>query len=159
MSEKDVLKKGIFLTMIEIHMNRRYSLDILLDAFFCLMLSNPYAVTVEAYWLWSRTRDQRVLAQYPPLGGAAVAQWSRQTFCSYESFFLAQLFFLLSHVFSVFPFSHPLFPLLALIFEKCELATCTPRDPGIAGGDVCSSESFNEDIACFAKQHIGTKAI
>ncbi|GFX48380.1 hypothetical protein TNCV_4613761 [Trichonephila clavipes] len=39
--------------------------------------SNPYAVTVEAYWLWSRTRDQRVLAQYPPLGGAAVAQWSR----------------------------------------------------------------------------------
>ncbi|KAG8195211.1 hypothetical protein JTE90_027954 [Oedothorax gibbosus] len=49
-------------------------------------------------------------------------------------------------------FGHPLFPLLALIFEKCELATCTPREPGIAGGDVCSSESFNEDIACFAKQ-------
>jgi len=48
--------------------------------------------------------------------------------------------------------SHPLFPLLALIFEKCELATCTPREPGIAGGDVCSSESFNEDIAVFAKQ-------
>ncbi|GBN63920.1 Homeobox protein Meis1, partial [Araneus ventricosus] len=47
---------------------------------------------------------------------------------------------------------HPLFPLLALIFEKCELATCTPREPGIAGGDVCSSESFNEDIAVFAKQ-------
>jgi homeobox protein homothorax len=49
-------------------------------------------------------------------------------------------------------YGHPLFPLLALIFEKCELATCTPRDPGIAGGDVCSSESFNEDIAVFAKQ-------
>ena len=49
-------------------------------------------------------------------------------------------------------FRHPLFPLLALIFEKCELATCTPRDPGIAGGDVCSSESFNEDIAVFSKQ-------
>uniref|UniRef100_A0ACB8GEH6 Homeobox protein Meis1 n=1 Tax=Sphaerodactylus townsendi TaxID=933632 RepID=A0ACB8GEH6_9SAUR len=48
--------------------------------------------------------------------------------------------------------SHPLFPLLALIFEKCELATCTPREPGVAGGDVCSSESFNEDIAVFAKQ-------
>lgn len=48
--------------------------------------------------------------------------------------------------------SHPLFPLLALIFEKCELATCTPRDPGVAGGDVCSSESFNEDIAVFSKQ-------
>ncbi|GFR17088.1 homeobox protein Meis1 [Trichonephila clavata] len=48
--------------------------------------------------------------------------------------------------------THPLFPLLALIFEKCELATCTPREPGIAGGDVCSSESFNEDITVFAKQ-------
>ncbi|KAI4879825.1 hypothetical protein NFI96_002067 [Prochilodus magdalenae] len=48
---------------------------------------------------------------------------------------------------------HPLFPLLALVFEKCELATCTPRDPGAgAGGDVCSSNSFNEDIAVFAKQ-------
>ncbi|KAK7504910.1 hypothetical protein BaRGS_00003938, partial [Batillaria attramentaria] len=49
-------------------------------------------------------------------------------------------------------YSHPLFPLLALIFEKCELATCTPREPGVAGGDVCSSESFNEDIAVFSKQ-------
>ena len=49
-------------------------------------------------------------------------------------------------------FRHPLFPLLALIFEKCELATCTPRDPSVAGGDVCSSESFNEDIAVFSKQ-------
>ncbi|KAM8859489.1 homeobox protein Meis1-like [Spinachia spinachia] len=27
-------------------------------------------------------------------------------------------------------YGHPLFPLLALIFEKCELATCTPREPG-----------------------------
>lgn len=50
--------------------------------------------------------------------------------------------------------SHPLFPLLALVFEKCELATCTPREPGVAGGDVCSSDSFNEDIAVFAKQVI-----
>ena len=50
------------------------------------------------------------------------------------------------------PCSHPLFPLLALIFEKCELATCTPREPGVAGGDVCSSESFNEDISVFSKQ-------
>ncbi|KAG9283192.1 homeobox protein Meis2b isoform X1 [Astyanax mexicanus] len=50
-------------------------------------------------------------------------------------------------------YGHPLFPLLALVFEKCELATCTPRDPGAgAGGDVCSSHSFNEDIAVFAKQ-------
>ena len=53
---------------------------------------------------------------------------------------------------SFFSFRHPLFPLLALIFEKCELATCTPREPGVAGGDVCSSESFNEDIAVFSKQ-------
>ncbi|XP_053202720.1 homeobox protein homothorax-like isoform X2 [Panonychus citri] len=50
-------------------------------------------------------------------------------------------------------YGHPLFPLLALIFEKCELATCTPRDSGLSsGGDVCSSESFNEDIQVFAKQ-------
>jgi len=49
-------------------------------------------------------------------------------------------------------YGHPLFPLLALIFEKCELATCTPRDPGVAGGDVCSSESFNEDIRVFSNQ-------
>uniref|UniRef100_A0A8D3BKE0 Meis homeobox 2b n=1 Tax=Scophthalmus maximus TaxID=52904 RepID=A0A8D3BKE0_SCOMX len=49
-------------------------------------------------------------------------------------------------------YGHPLFPLLALVFEKCELATCTPREPGVAGGDVCSSDSFNEDITVFAKQ-------
>lgn len=55
-------------------------------------------------------------------------------------------------------FRHPLFPLLALIFEKCELATCTPREPGVAGGDVCSSESFNEDIAVFAKQVSNTRS-
>jgi len=55
-------------------------------------------------------------------------------------------------------YGHPLFPLLALIFEKCELATCTPRDPGVAGGDVCSSESFTEDIAVFSKQIRAEKA-
>nr|XP_004672837.1 homeobox protein Meis3 isoform X4 [Jaculus jaculus] len=55
-------------------------------------------------------------------------------------------------------YGHPLFPLLALVFEKCELATCSPRDGTSAGlgsplgGDVCSSDSFNEDIAAFAKQ-------
>lgn len=59
------------------------------------------------------------------------------------------------------PCRHPLFPLLALVFEKCELATCSPRDGAGAGlgtplgGDVCSSDSFNEDIAAFAKQ-VGT---
>lgn len=52
----------------------------------------------------------------------------------------------------LFLYSHPLFPLLALIFEKCELATCTPREPGVAGGDVCSSDSFSEDVAVFSKQ-------
>lgn len=62
--------------------------------------------------------------------------------------------------------SHPLFPLLALVFEKCELATCSPRDPAsfsanshLSGmtchSDVCSSESFNDDIAAFAKQVSG----
>ncbi|KAJ1107522.1 hypothetical protein NDU88_004912 [Pleurodeles waltl] len=51
-------------------------------------------------------------------------------------------------------YGHPLFPLLALVFEKCELATCSPRDNSgsYPGGDVCSSDSFNEDIAVFAKQ-------
>ncbi|XP_058385688.1 homeobox protein Meis3 isoform X2 [Diceros bicornis minor] len=58
-------------------------------------------------------------------------------------------------------YGHPLFPLLALVFEKCELATCSPRDGAGAGlgtppgGDICSSDSFNEDIAAFAKQ-VGT---
>lgn len=46
---------------------------------------------------------------------------------------------------------HPLFPLLALLFEKCELATCTPGE-GVPGGHVCSSQSFSEDIAVFSKQ-------
>ncbi|XP_047434378.1 homeobox protein Meis1a [Mugil cephalus] len=49
-------------------------------------------------------------------------------------------------------YGHPLFPLLVLIFEKCELATCTPRESGEAGGDVCSSDSFSEDIGVFSKQ-------
>ena len=47
--------------------------------------------------------------------------------------------------------SHPLFPLLAIIFDKCELATNSPRDannPNYA----CSLTSFNEDIMEFTKQ-------
>ena len=60
-------------------------------------------------------------------------------------------FIIISHFF-LFLYSHPLFPLLALIFEKCEPATCTPREPGVAGGDVCSSDSFREDVAVFSKQ-------
>lgn len=57
-----------------------------------------------------------------------------------------------SSCFSSLLHSHPLFPLLAMVFEKCELATCTPRDQNVpGGGDVCSSDSFNEDIASFSK--------
>ncbi|EUB59214.1 Homeobox protein meis3-B [Echinococcus granulosus] len=50
--------------------------------------------------------------------------------------------------------NHPLFPLLALIFEKCQLATCTPRDSTLRNGgmDISSSESFQEDIAVFTKE-------
>ncbi|KAM7535823.1 hypothetical protein Aperf_G00000100861 [Anoplocephala perfoliata] len=50
--------------------------------------------------------------------------------------------------------NHPLFPLLALIFEKCQLATCTPRDNSLRNGgmDISSSESFQEDIAVFTKE-------
>ncbi|PAA72596.1 hypothetical protein BOX15_Mlig028391g1, partial [Macrostomum lignano] len=55
---------------------------------------------------------------------------------------------------------HPLFPLLCLIFEKCELATCAPRDPSVPGGDICSSQSFEQDIAEFARElHNGDKDI
>lgn len=46
-------------------------------------------------------------------------------------------------------YSHTLFPLLSVVFEKCELATCSPR---VAGGGVCSSDSFTEDIDVFAKE-------
>ena len=49
-------------------------------------------------------------------------------------------------------FSHPMFPLLQLIFQKCELASYTSRDRPT--GDIASSDSFNEDIAHFAKQVI-----
>ncbi|XP_033953568.1 homeobox protein Meis3 [Pseudochaenichthys georgianus] len=82
-------------------------------------------------------------------------------------------------------YGHPLFPLLALVFEKCELATCSPRDsaslsatshlPGMPNhgmpnhgmtnhgmtnhSDVCSSDSFNDDIAAFAKQIRSEKPI
>ncbi|OZC12285.1 hypothetical protein X798_00807 [Onchocerca flexuosa] len=56
---------------------------------------------------------------------------------------------------------HPLFPLLSCLFEKCELATCTPRDQNSTAtssststsstNDVCSSASFKDDLADFAK--------
>lgn len=40
-------------------------------------------------------------------------------------------------------YKHPLFPLLALLFEKCELATQSPECP--------SSDSFNVDIQTFVQ--------
>uniref|UniRef100_A0A183DN04 Meis_PKNOX_N domain-containing protein n=1 Tax=Gongylonema pulchrum TaxID=637853 RepID=A0A183DN04_9BILA len=60
-------------------------------------------------------------------------------------------------------YNHPLFPLLSCLFEKCELATCTPRDQNnrdsaatstssaSSANDVCSSASFKDDLADFAK--------
>lgn len=48
--------------------------------------------------------------------------------------------------------SHPLFPLLRLIFQKCELATANPRDSSAGTADVCSAESFSEDISRFAAE-------
>ncbi|CAJ0939879.1 unnamed protein product, partial [Mesorhabditis belari] len=46
-------------------------------------------------------------------------------------------------------YAHPLYPLLCCLFEKCELATSTPREGG--SSDVVSSASFREDVAEFAR--------
>lgn len=46
---------------------------------------------------------------------------------------------------------HPLFSLVALMFEKCELATCTPRDCKVRD-DICTSQTLDEDFNEFAKQ-------
>nr|XP_057933533.1 homeobox protein Meis1a isoform X2 [Doryrhamphus excisus] len=56
-------------------------------------------------------------------------------------------------------YGHPLFPLLAVLFGKCELAMCTPRQWGVATGDVCTSRSFNEDISVFAEQVTSEKLL
>ena len=48
-------------------------------------------------------------------------------------------------------FRHPLYSLLALMFEKCELATCTPRDSKMAD-DICTNQTLDEDFAEYAKQ-------
>jgi len=37
------------------------------------------------------------------------------------------------------------------MFEKCELATCTPRDPKVKD-DISTSQTLDEDFAEFAKQ-------
>lgn len=47
------------------------------------------------------------------------------------------------HQINVIPFRHPLFPLLALLFERCELAT--------QSSDAQSSEAFNLDIQAFVQ--------
>ncbi|CAG5113024.1 Oidioi.mRNA.OKI2018_I69.chr2.g7175.t1.cds [Oikopleura dioica] len=47
-------------------------------------------------------------------------------------------------------YKHPIFPLLQQIFHKCELASNSARDK--TSGDLTSAESFNDDIAHFAKQ-------
>lgn len=47
-------------------------------------------------------------------------------------------------------FSHVLFPLLTCLLEKCELATCSPRDR-TEGTGVCSAASFKEDLTDFIK--------
>lgn len=49
-------------------------------------------------------------------------------------------------------YGHPLFPLLALAFEKCELATSVPREVGASRNGVCSSASFADDVRIFANQ-------
>ncbi|CAI4223576.1 unnamed protein product [Auanema sp. JU1783] len=48
-------------------------------------------------------------------------------------------------------YNHPLYPLLSCLFEKCELATSTPRDQNRDGSptDVCSSSSFKDDLNVF----------
>ena len=63
-------------------------------------------------------------------------------------FQLSKIKLVLAH-FNVF-YSHPMFPLLQLIFQKCELSSNTTRDR--PSGDIASSDSFNEDIAHYAKQ-------
>lgn len=45
--------------------------------------------------------------------------------------------------YSIFFFRHPLFPLLALVFERCEQATQCAEVP--------SSEGFNMDIQAFVQ--------
>ena len=44
---------------------------------------------------------------------------------------------------SCFPCRHPLYPLLALLFEKCELATQSP--------DSANTDSFNIDVQTFVQ--------
>lgn len=45
---------------------------------------------------------------------------------------------------------HPLYPLLQIVFQKCELATCSPRDSQAEA--IASSESVGEDIRNFINE-------
>lgn len=45
---------------------------------------------------------------------------------------------------------HPLYPLLQMVFQKCELATSSPRDS--QAETICSSDSFSEDIRNFINE-------
>lgn len=45
---------------------------------------------------------------------------------------------------------HPLYPLLQMVFQKCELATSSPRDA--QAETICSSDSFSEDIRNFINE-------
>jgi hypothetical protein len=48
------------------------------------------------------------------------------------------------HTLAVFPHRHPLFPLLALLFEKCEQST--------QGSEGTTSASFDVDIENFVRK-------
>ncbi|CAD6193438.1 unnamed protein product [Caenorhabditis auriculariae] len=55
-------------------------------------------------------------------------------------------------------YAHPLYPLLVILFEKCELATSTPREQsrdGSSSSDVCSSTSFKDDLEEFVRHTRG----
>jgi homeobox protein homothorax len=47
-------------------------------------------------------------------------------------------------------YGHPLFPVLALLFEKCELATSKSKESSESGKGLLSSNAIDEDIKVFA---------
>ncbi|XP_057315770.1 homeobox protein Meis1-like [Hydractinia symbiolongicarpus] len=58
-------------------------------------------------------------------------------------------------------YNHPLFPLLVRVFEKCERATLLSRNPDKLdnSNEICTSQSFSDDIEAFSKQHRADKPI
>lgn len=67
---------------------------------------------------------------------------TRKVYRSFYAFILT-LEFVNKELYSLTVYRHPLFPLLALLFEKCELAT--------QSADSVSSDSFNLDIQAFVQ--------